>query len=241
LPRVDAQRLLVLTAVGAALIVLSMLLFDVPAIQWGRRQPDFVILFFQFITDFGKSGWFLWPLGFLLIALALAPANLPRPVQAMLASVLVRAGFLFIAIGLPSLIVTIVKRIIGRGRPFVGGSANAFVYQPFNEHAAYASMPSGHATTAFAVAIAAGAMWPRARPVLWIYAFAICLSRVVITAHHPSDVIAGALVGGIGALLVRNYFAARRIGFGVNGEGAVHAFPGPSRRRIKSVARALLA
>ena len=34
-------------------------------------------------------------------------------------------------------------------------------------------------------------------------------SRVVLTAHHPSDVIAGAVVGVIGALLVRDWFAAR--------------------------------
>jgi undecaprenyl-diphosphatase len=240
-PRVAGRQLAAIAIASAVLLVISMLLFDVPAINWGRGLPAPVIVLFQAITDFGKSGWFLWPLGFLILALAIAPPNLPRPVQTMLATIMVRAGFLFVAIGLPSLFATIVKRIIGRGRPFVGGSANAFVFDPFNSHAAYASLPSGHATTAFAAAIAVSALWPRARTVMWVYAALICLSRVVITAHHPSDVLAGALVGGLGALFVRNYFAARRLGFGVDQQGAVTAFSGPSTRRIKSVARALLA
>ena len=65
---------------------------------------------------------------------------------------------------------------------------------------------------AFAVAVAFGALWPRARPLLWAYAVLIAVSRVVVTAHHPSDVLAGALVGAFGALLVRDWFAARRLG-----------------------------
>jgi undecaprenyl-diphosphatase len=68
----------------------------------------------------------------------------------------------------------------------------------------------------------------------------IALSRVIITAHHPSDVIAGAIVGAGGAYLVRNWFAARRLGFAVSSDGLVQAMPGPSVRRIvKAVARRL--
>ena len=75
------------------------------------------------------------------------------------------------------------------------------------------AFPSGHATTAFAAAIAFGALWPRLRPLLWTYAIVIALSRVIVTAHHPSDVVAGAIAGAVGALLVRDWMAARRLGF----------------------------
>ena len=51
----------------------------------------------------------------------------------------------------------------------------------------------------------------------------------------------GAVVGTVGALLVRNYFALRRLGFSVGPDGTLHQCPGPSRRRIKAVARELLA
>ena len=68
--------------------------------------------------------------------------------------------------------------------------------------------------------VAIGAIWPQARALMWIYAVLIALSRVVVTAHHPSDVIAGAIVGASGALLVRNWFAARRLGFAVGSDGS---------------------
>jgi len=51
-------------------------------------------------------------------------------------------------------------------------------------------------------------------------------------------VIAGAIVGAAGAYLVRNWFAARRLGFTVGADGSVHTMPGPSLQRImKAVAR----
>ncbi len=109
-------------------------------------------------------------------------------------------------------------------------------YTPFGWKVEYASFPSGHATTAFSAAIAIGAMWPGARPYLWFYAVIIAVSRVIVSAHHPSDVIAGAIVGAMGAVLVRNWFAARRLGFLVASDGRVKALPGPSWRRIKKVA-----
>jgi undecaprenyl-diphosphatase len=223
------------------LTLLMMTLIDVPAIVAARTLPMFLRQLFGAITNFGKSGWFLYPLGVVLIAMAFLPPNLPRQVQLTLVTISVRAGFLFLAIGAPSLFTTIVKRIIGRARPFVGGAPDAFLYHPFAWSPAYASLPSGHTTTAFAAAVAIGALWPRAQTAMWIYAGVILVSRVVVTAHHPSDVFAGAVVGTVGALMVRAYFAARRLAFGVAPAGVIRPFPGPSRRRVKAVARALLA
>jgi undecaprenyl-diphosphatase len=98
-------------------------------------------------------------------------------------------------------------------------------------------MPSGHSTSAFAAAVAIGALFPRARIALWIYAGIIGLSRVILTAHHPSDVIAGAVVGACGALLVRSWFAAHGRGFSLGPDGRFRLMPGPSLQRIKKVAR----
>jgi len=73
---------------------------------------------------------------------------------------------------------------------------------------------------------------------MWTYALAIAASRVIISAHHPSDVLAGAIVGAFGASLVRQWFAARRLGFRVAADGSVQPMPGPSWRRIvKAVAQ----
>ena len=76
---------------------------------------------------------------------------------------------------------------------------------------------------------------------MWIYALIIAVSRVVLFAHHPSDVIARRRRrASSGALLVRDWFAARRLGFVIGADGSVRALPGPSIARIKRVARALL-
>jgi undecaprenyl-diphosphatase len=108
---------------------------------------------------------------------------------------------------------------------------------PFAWRPEYASMPSGHATNAAAAAIAIGAIWPRARAPLWLYALVIMFSRVVVLAHHPSDVIAGALTGAVGALAVRRWFAARRLVF----RGSdLAAMPGPSRKRIRTAVHQVL-
>jgi membrane-associated phospholipid phosphatase len=233
-------------AIGAliALILLAgtMALLDAWAITAVRRLPHGLVAIFDVLTDFGKSNWFLWPIGLTLILIALVAApSLPRRSRLVLAALSVRLSFLFLAIGLPSLFVSIVKRLIGRARPFVGGSADPFLYAPFSWKVEYASMPSGHATTAFAAAVAIGALWPRTRGLMWVYALVIGVSRVVLTAHHPSDVLAGALVGAVGALLVREWFAARRLGFARGPDGRIWPMPGPSPRRIKGVARQLVA
>ena len=235
------QPLAIAAGVFAAVFLTGMIFIDAAAVNAAARLPRWLISAFDWITDFGKSGWFLWPLGILFLALAALPPTLTRLSQRVLAAAMVRVGFLFVAIGVPSLFATIVKRIIGRARPMVTGIADPTVFDPFRWSAAYAGLPSGHATTAFAVLAAVGSLWPRARTVLLIYALLIAASRIVVTAHYPTDVLAGAVVGIAGVLIVRRWFALRRLGFSVGPDGRLHQFPGPSLKRIKTVARELLA
>ena len=235
------QQTAIAGAVLLVVIVLMMFFVDAPIARAATQLPHWYRWFNEQITDFGKSGWVLWPLGVLFLALAALPAATTRISQAVMAALMVRAGFLFLAVGAPGLFVTIVKRMIGRARPMVDHGPNPFEFKPFIWQAAYASMPSGHATTAFSVLVAVGTLWPRGRTVLWIYALAIAASRIVVSAHYPSDVLAGAVVGTVGALLVRRAFALRRLGFTLAPDGRVHLYPGPSLRRLKAVARELLA
>jgi membrane-associated phospholipid phosphatase len=72
---------------------------------------------------------------------------------------------------------------------------------------------------------------------MMLYAVLIAASRLVLLAHHPSDVVAGGLIGVVGAMGVRYWFAARRLGFAIGHEGAIAPLTGPSLGARKRVAR----
>ena len=208
----------------------------------GALLPKWVRQTFEWITWFGNSGWFLFPTGILLLVIAASPwSKLPRFSQAVLATIAVRAGFIFLAVGVPALFVTIIKRLIGRARPYVSQITDPYSYDPFiwtaclcqpAVRACHQCLRRCHRDRR---ALAEGA----ASDV--DFALVIAMSRVVVNAHFPSDVIAGAVTGTVGALLVRGWFAARRLGFTVGSDATIHRLPGPSWRRTKAVARRLLA
>ena len=237
-PHLAATTIALLGVAFALVFAFLMAFADAPAIIWARGLPREVVTAFRAITDFGKAAWFLYPLPALMILLLLAPRDLPRAAQATFTAVFARVAFLFFAIGIPYWFNAVLKQVIGRARPFVGGSADPYLFRPFSWGPEYASLASNHTVTVCAVAVAFGALWPRLRPLLWLYAAVIAVSRVIVIAHHPSDVLAGAMVGTVGALLVRNYFAARGLVLGVTPKGEVAAFAGPSWQRIKAAVRA---
>ena len=119
----DGRRAALLAGAALAAFFLCMVLLDAASIRAVGRLPPGVPWFFDQITDYGKSGWFLWPLGVLLLVLAVLPrSRLTHVSQRVLAAVTVRVGFLFLAIAVPGLFINIVKKICGRARPLVPGN-----------------------------------------------------------------------------------------------------------------------
>ncbi|MCW5689131.1 MAG: phosphatase PAP2 family protein [Pseudolabrys sp.] len=237
----EPRPLLIGAAVVLVVMLAGMALIDPGATRFARTLPRWIVDFFNFLTDFGKGAWVLWPLGLTFVAMAALPRAITPIAQAVQAALMVRVGFLFVAVALPGLFSSIVKNMIGRARPGVPGRIDPFVFDPFHWAPAWASMPSGHATTAFAVLAAVGTLWPRWRTVALLYALVIAISRIVVQAHFFTDTLLGAVVGIGGVILIRRWFAAQRLGFSITADGRVHQFPGPSVRRIKAVARELLA
>jgi undecaprenyl-diphosphatase len=97
----------------------------------------------------------------------------------------------------------LVKEITCRGRPTAADAGAFFSRFPCDPmDYAHASFPSGHATTAFALA-ALLALWHPRWAAAWLaLAGLVGLSRVVLGAHFPSDVLAGAALGVGVALIV---------------------------------------
>jgi undecaprenyl-diphosphatase len=123
----------------------------------------------------------------------------------------------------------LLKRAFDRPRPpLVDPAVHPLVAVPRSF-----SMPSGHAATAFAAAVAVGIVHPRLRWPLVGLASLVALSRVWLGVHYLSDVLAGAAIGT--AVAVAGWLAiraatplfARAFPGGEGGSGR-HARPAPS-------------
>ncbi|WP_225882194.1 phosphatase PAP2 family protein [Streptomyces aureocirculatus] len=84
-----------------------------------------------------------------------------------------------------------VKRIVRRPRP---GHV-----EPLVRTAGRHSFPSSHATSATTAALVYGALRPACARVVPPLAAAMCVSRMVVGVHYPSDVAAGAALGAFAA------------------------------------------
>jgi undecaprenyl-diphosphatase len=232
-----ARRTLWLAGIGAVAIVALMVVLDVREIGLMPPRGSAGLWPVRILTDFGKSTYLLWLLAAILIVAALIAPRLRGTSRSLLISLGTRVQFVFFAVLVPVLAGEAIKFVVGRGRPFVGGEANAFNFAHFAGTEAYASFPSGHAIAAAALAFAVSVLWPRLRNIMIVYALLIIASRLVLLAHHPSDVVAGALVGVVGAMIVRYWFAARHLAFTIHRDGAIAGLTGPSAPHLKRVAR----
>lgn len=195
----------------AALALLALAaLVDRPVSAWAQDLPDGLRAFFRTVTGFGLSDWILVP-SLILTAVFAIFARLPLGALRKLAfrQLTGVAGFVFLGVGLPGLVANLIKRAIGRGRPEMFDQVGAFDFQVFAGSARFESFPSGHATTAMAFCMVVAFLAPRSLRDMAFLSLLVVVSRVVVGAHYPTDVVAGAILGTLGAYTVRNLFATR--------------------------------
>jgi undecaprenyl-diphosphatase len=102
----------------------------------------------------------------------------------------------FLSISLLAVLVLCIKFLVRRRRPEGewGG-----IYRNTDPH----SFPSGHAARSFLIAVLAAGLAPALwlAVILWIWAPLVSLARVSMGVHYVSDIVAGAILGVIAALL----------------------------------------
>jgi undecaprenyl-diphosphatase len=141
-----------------------------------------------------RVGWLNWffvglswigTYGLVWIAIALLVALLWRRPSVFLTVVAADA--------LADLLAELGKAIVHRHRPYehqLGPATSSY------------SFPSGHAATSFACATVLSVLVPRRRVPFFVLATLIALSRLYNGVHYPTDVVAGACLGVLTALLL---------------------------------------
>src|SRR3979490_597193 len=129
--RRSARPVLLLATIFGAPIVALMYVLDTTEIGLMPPRGTASLWPVRILTDFGKSTYVLWLLAIMLFAVAVIFPRLRATSRSLLLSFGTRLQFLFFAVLVPVLTGELIKWIVGRGRPFVGGKADAFHFAPF--------------------------------------------------------------------------------------------------------------
>src|SRR3954470_10729990 len=118
-----ARRTLWLAAIGAVAIIALMVVLDAYEIGLMPKRGTASLWPVRILTDFGKSTYLLWLLTAILLLTALVSPRLRATPRSLLISFGTRVLFVFFAVLVPVLASEVLKHVVGRGRPFVGGEA----------------------------------------------------------------------------------------------------------------------
>lgn len=147
-------------------------------------------------THFG-SLWFALPILFLLTLLQSSSRLIPRALAASMPVIIARLG------------TDILKVLFERPRPFSVFASDPDAVKVIFDPPSSFSFPSGHASTAFSVAVILVTWFGVPRTAAYSFAILICLTRLYLGVHFPSDILAGAIWGFAIALLWTKTLKAR--------------------------------
>jgi membrane-associated phospholipid phosphatase len=204
-----------------AVIVVMMLTLDPFERMLAAEENAWVITTGRLITNLGNSGYYLVPLGVGLILLPLLRPGCGR-IEAGLRQIWLRLAFAVSAITATGLAATLIKHVVGRVRPNHVLNHPVIDFEPFSFQASFASLPSGHSTTiATVAALCFLFLGRRVMPYVLPLVLAVMASRVMVSAHFPADVVAGALMGWALTIGYGRFVARRGLVFHETRSGAL--------------------
>jgi membrane-associated phospholipid phosphatase len=186
-------------SIALLLFVTSYYFVDIPVAVFCRQLDRNILQIFEWITKLGISTWYLVASFFLFLFFRF---YYKRRIYAN------RALLFFAGVALSGIAAVLVKLTLARYRPKLFFKNGLYGFDFFHVTYEYNSFPSGHVTTIFSVAVLLSFFLPKGRVFFFIVAFVVALSRIALTAHFVSDVIAGAFIGTITILLLKKYIPA---------------------------------
>lgn len=191
---VEKQRQFIYSFLTATVVILSYMYLDLPIATYCYELKDTLVdHFFRYITLMGNS------LPYILISIMGYLFFRYYQYNKRKANGFV---FIFLAVIISGVVTDIIKWIMGRYRPHEYFNDNLYGFDFFHTKGPYTSFPSGHTTTAFAMAMILSFLFPRLKWIWLFFAILIGLSRIVLAQHYVSDVVFGAYVGIVTVMLI---------------------------------------
>lgn len=121
-----------------------------------------------------------------------------------------RSWFLWLCALVPNLICLVLKMTLGRARPELLFDDHQFGFYGFHTSSQFWSMPSGHTTTVMGIVFGLCVLFPRYCIAFILFGLGIASTRVFLTDHYLSDVLATTYLTllEIGGLL---YFSRQKL------------------------------
>ena len=184
-------------AIFIILTIISYLFWDIPLANYCRTLSRRMIDLAEIVTPFGVTKWYLVGSFLFFIIFRFISKN------KLYASELF---FIFSSLSCSGLMLIFIKWLAGRHRPVDYFNHGYFGFDFFGVGYELTSFPSGHAQTVFTLAMVLTILFPRWRIPLFLVAGTVSASRIILTAHYLSDVIAGAAVGIFCTMAVKYIF-----------------------------------
>ena len=176
--------------------------------------------FLKTLTGYGEGVEILVASAALVIfCLGVSLEGLRPRIRAAVFEIGCAAAFAFAAVAGSGLAASLIKNALGRARPGHVSGAEIFELHPLAFQAKFAAFPSGHSTTAGATAMVLALLFPGLRKPILAAGVAVALSRILLEAHFPSDVIAGFGFGGAFTLALAHALTRRGLVFRQGADG----------------------
>lgn len=199
---------------AALLVALLAGLADAAVIHAVAGSQAPAVRLMAWITNIGKSQWYLVPAAIVFIAVGLYDWSQGGPRTKVRRALLFgQAAYVFLSVAAAGILVNVVKVLAGRARPFEIDRLGAWYFDPLSFGYGHASFPSGHSATVGAVVGILIVWFPRWAIVIVEVGLFFAATRIAALAHYPSDVITGFTVGVFSAIIVARWLARRGVVF----------------------------
>lgn len=226
------QRMAEIFAIFASIVLALVIAADTLFLSMAHSGDAGTRALFKHLTLLGDSAWILYLTGAIVLGISLYPAGgLQRARRVNLHGVLLIAYYLFTTVAFSGLLTNLLKFLFGRARPPIVPEGYVWFAQPFTADYDFASFPSGHSTTAGALAVGLALLLPRLRVFILLAGLWIAISRPVLGVHFPSDMFAGFCLGGAFSWFYARSFARKRLLFAHDEKGGLVVRRPPKRLR----------